>query len=186
MPRSVTVAGGYTNVELPNGASYNAGATVILTDDEWAQVSSSNAVTDGVLIDNGDVEAGDLVTVQGTHVAAPAALTSSAPSAETATAPGALTSSAPAAVTATNAAGGTPTADEFDAAVTDITALQADLTDVQTDLAAMHATLAATVTDIGTLVTELTANHTDLSAVRSSLASLITALTGVNKPLAAS
>lgn len=77
MPRSVTIASGKKNVQLPDGGHYDAGTTVTLTDAQWAQISST-AVSGGFLVDNGPTTTpgGDQVAVQGAAVTAPAAVTS--------------------------------------------------------------------------------------------------------------
>src|SRR4051794_9968033 len=77
MPRQVTIGNGHTNVELPNGLAYDAGDVVVLTDAEWDNISPT-AVSSGAIVDNGEVDANDLVSVQAAVVAAPTALTSAA------------------------------------------------------------------------------------------------------------
>jgi hypothetical protein len=109
MPRQVTIGNGHTNVELPNGLSYDAGDVVVLTDAEWDQISST-AVSSGAIVDNGEVDANDLVSVQAAVVAAPAALTS------------------------TNAAGANPTQAEFNALRADVTALRTTIANLLTAL----------------------------------------------------
>lgn len=107
MPRSVR-----TNVallQLPKGSGSETqrieatNTTLTLTDDEWARVPSS-VVSGGQLTDLGAVAGtGDGVSIQGTHVNAPAAITGAA------------------------AAGANPTKAEHDALVADVTALRATL-----------------------------------------------------------
>ena len=41
MSRSVTIASGQTNVQLPDGNAYNAGQTVTRTDAQLGQIASS-------------------------------------------------------------------------------------------------------------------------------------------------
>lgn len=62
MPRKVTVNTGFTNVQLPNGLFYNAGDSIVLTDEQGAKlldtvftktVVASDGVARPVLIDNG-------------------------------------------------------------------------------------------------------------------------------------
>ena len=62
MPRKVTVNTGFSNVSLPNGLYYNAGDTVVLTDEQGAKlldtvftktVVASDGVARPVLVDNG-------------------------------------------------------------------------------------------------------------------------------------
>ena len=80
MARQVTIAAGKNNVVLPNGNSYNAGAVVVLTTEQFARVPA--ALIPGTIIDNGDVSTpGDGVVNQGVDVAAPLAITSTAPGA---------------------------------------------------------------------------------------------------------
>jgi hypothetical protein len=62
MPRLVQVAAGQKDVVLPDLNRYQAGAQVVLTDAQFAQVTS--AVTAGVLIDLG-ATGGGTVTVNG-------------------------------------------------------------------------------------------------------------------------
>lgn len=109
MARSVTIKSGFKQILLPNGNLYEAGDTVILSDQEWRSLSPGAKST--ILTDNGSVaDDTDGVTVQGDAV------------------------SAPAAVTAADAAGETPTDDEFNAAVADIVALHATVDDLVTNL----------------------------------------------------
>jgi len=74
MPRLVKIAPGFNGVALPNGGSYNAGAEVTLSDDEFSKIAAT-ALGDEVL-DLGAVDADDFVSVQAAHVAAAVALTS--------------------------------------------------------------------------------------------------------------
>ena len=109
MARSVTIASGKKGIVLPNGGMYDAGATVILTDSEFAKIRQS--LIPGTVVDNGIV-AGveDSVITQAAVVAAPAALTSAA------------------------AAGATPTKAEFDKVVADLTALRTTVANLLTAL----------------------------------------------------
>lgn len=117
MSRSVTIATGKTNVQLPNGKSYDAGKTVILTDDEFAQVNS--ALIPGTVIDNGpSITTGDQVVAQGADVGAPAALTS------------------------TDAAAATPTQAEFNALRADVVALRTTVAALETALSGTGKALA--------------------------------------------
>jgi len=61
MSRSVTIAAGKFQVNLPDGRLYNAGQTVILSDDQWNQVNP--ALIPGTIIDNGAVGGGGGGTV---------------------------------------------------------------------------------------------------------------------------
>lgn len=53
MARQIVVAAGYKDVVLPDGFRHQAGAVVILTNAQYAQVAT--AVTAGVLTDQGAV-----------------------------------------------------------------------------------------------------------------------------------
>lgn len=109
MPRQVQIGGGYSNVQLPNGRAYNAGATVILTDEEFDRLDPD--VIGTRVIDQGRVaSSGDAVVTQAAVVAAPAALTS------------------------TNAAGANPTQAEFNALRADVSALRGTVADLLTAL----------------------------------------------------
>lgn len=133
MSRSVTIGSGFTNVQLPNGFPYDAGATVVLTDEQWGQINSADVGPSGKpVIDNGAVDENDLVSVQGSHVAQPAA----------------LTSSAPAALTSTNAAADPPTQAEFNALRADVVTLRTELGQVQADNAALRTTVSNLLTAI--------------------------------------
>jgi hypothetical protein len=93
-----------------------------------------------------DVVAG---ITQGAAVADQGALTASAA--------GALTATAPAALTAVAAAGATPTDDEFDALLADVTALRTVLAAAVVDLAAIRTATNAGITDLGTARTKVNA-----------------------------
>lgn len=98
MSHNVTIAAGKTNVQLPDGGHYDAGKTVTLTDEEFAQIPSH--LFPGTVIDAGAVaSAGDAVVTQGTHVT----------------------------LTSANAAGANPTQAEFNALRADVVALAAAL-----------------------------------------------------------
>lgn len=129
MSRSVEIAAGKSNVQLPNGGSYDAGDVVVLTDEEFAQIDAD--LIPGTIIDNGGLADDDLVNVQAATVAAPAALTSSAPAA--------LTSAA-------LTGGESPTEAEHNALQADVAALHADLTAAQADVAALRTTVANLLT----------------------------------------
>jgi hypothetical protein len=132
MGRSVTIKAGQSNVQLPNGAAYNAGDTVILTDAEWAQISTDPDIST-YLQDNGAADTtGDQVNIQAVDVAAPAA----------------LTATAPAALTSAHAAGANPTGAEFNALQDDVVALRGTVAAVVTDLTAVRTTLANTLAAI--------------------------------------
>lgn len=69
MARSVTIAAGKSNVQLPNGGVYDAGKTVILTDAQFDAIADS--LIPGTIIDNGATgEVGDAVVTQAATVAA--------------------------------------------------------------------------------------------------------------------
>lgn len=69
MPRQVTV--NVNQTELPNNITYQAGNVVVLTDDQWAQVSPT-AILDGTLTDGGNVAlGGHKVTVNVANVELP-------------------------------------------------------------------------------------------------------------------
>jgi hypothetical protein len=127
MAHSVTIASGKKAVNLPNGFAYDAGTTVLLTDEQYANLNQ--ALIPGYVVDNGVVsDVGDDVITQGAAVAAQ----------------GALTSSAPAALTSVAITGGeSPTEAEHNALLTDITALRTTLAAVQVDLAATRTKLNA-------------------------------------------
>ena len=108
MARSVTV-----NVDnvVVGDKERDTGATVTVSNEEFAELTSAGRFTDGTLTDNGAVaDDGDDVSVQGTAVAAPAALTAAA------------------------AAGATPTKAEFDALLADVTALRGKVGELITAL----------------------------------------------------
>lgn len=76
MARSVTIAAGQNQVQLPDGNTYDAGETAVLSDEQYAQIAATS-LDGSPLIDNGPVAAtGDEVVDQAASVAAPAALTS--------------------------------------------------------------------------------------------------------------
>lgn len=109
MARSVTIKAGKNGVLLPNGVSYDAGATVTISDAQWLQISSgalANYVTDNGVVTGAE----DQVLTQGAAVAAPAALTSA------------------------NAAGSTPTQAEFNKVVADLVALRTTVAALQANL----------------------------------------------------
>ncbi len=64
MSRSVTIASGKSNVQLPNGGLYQAGQTAIITDSQFSKINQ--ALVPGTIIDNGP--AGDGVYSQGSKV----------------------------------------------------------------------------------------------------------------------
>lgn len=99
MPRSVSIAAGQSNIQLPNGNAYDGGATVILTDEQYEQIRAD--LIGDLIIDNGPTaRPGDMVYIQGVDVPAPAALTSA------------------------DAAGANPTAAEHNALRADVIALR--------------------------------------------------------------
>lgn len=106
MSRSVTIASGQSNVQLPNGGVYQAGQSVLLTDEQFAKISPS--LIPGTVVDNG--YQGDGVTTQAAAVAAPAALTSVV------------------------AAGANPTKAEYDALRADVSALRTTVANLLTAL----------------------------------------------------
>ena len=162
MPHKVTGAAGVTNVELPNGQSINAGQSATLTDEQFALIPSSLFPTP--LIDAGVVgPSGDAVTTQAPVVAAPAALTSSAPAAVTS-----LQNST------TNAA--TQSGSYVQADVQTITALAN----------ALKVNYNAAQVDIATLRTTLAATQADVAALRTTLAATLVALKTAGGPMAAS
>jgi hypothetical protein len=127
MARQVTIASGKTNVQLPNGQVYKAGDVVILSDAQFEQLN--HALIPGTVIDNGVVEGvEDQVVTQGANVAAPSALT--------ATAPAALTS---AAITG----GESPTEAEHNALRADVVALRTTVAALVTDITALRTTVAS-------------------------------------------
>jgi hypothetical protein len=127
MSRNVQVASGHNNVII-EGTEYDAGANVIVTDATFSALTDAGRFTDGTLTDLGAVEPGDdLVSVQGSFVAAPAA----------------LTTTTIAAVTAANAAGGTPTAAEHNALVADVTALRTKQAALLADITALRSTVSS-------------------------------------------
>lgn len=130
MARSVTIAAGKTNVQLPDGGSYDAGKTVTLTDAQFNQINS--ALIPGTVIDNGFVAGGDAVTTQGTDVANLAA----------------ATATAPVALTSVVAAGANPTKAEYDALRADVVALRTTLAAVVVDLGAHATTINAIDTNL--------------------------------------
>ncbi len=163
MARQVTIAAGKSNVLLPNGATYDAGDVVILTDAQFAQIDQD--LIPGTIEDDGVVEGvEDQVVTQAANIGAIGALTSAAPAA--------LTSSAPAALTSAQISGGEdPTEAEFNA--------------LQADVAALRTTLAAVRTDVNTARTERAAIQTDLATVRTKVNAILTGLTGDGLPIAA-
>lgn len=127
MARQVTIASGKTNVQLPNGQVYKAGDVVILSDEQFEQLN--HALIPGTVIDNGVVEGvEDQVVTQGANVAAPSALTT--------TAPAALTSAA-------LTGGESPTEAEHNALQADVAALRGKVASLVTDLTALRTTVAA-------------------------------------------
>jgi hypothetical protein len=52
MSRQITIGTGQHNVMLPNGGHYDAGAVVVLTDEQFSQIPSS-AITSGAVLDDG-------------------------------------------------------------------------------------------------------------------------------------
>lgn len=131
MAHSVTIGSGKKAVQLPNGFAYDAGVTVILTDEQYAQIPAAS-FSSGLLVDNGQTsDTSDLVSAQGVHQAAPAA----------------LTSSAPAALTSAAATGGdAPTEAEYNALQADVAALRTTLAQAQVDVAALRTQQAALIT----------------------------------------
>lgn len=140
MARQVTIAGGKSNIQLPNGQMYSDGDVVILSDAQFAQLDQD--LIPGTVIDNGIV-AGveDQVITQGAAVAAAAAITT--------TAPAALTSAA-------LTGGESPTEAEHNA--------------LQADVAALRGKIASLVTDITNLRTTVVALDTALSGSGKALA----------------
>lgn len=86
---------------------------------------------------------------QGAAVADQGALTASAAAA--------LTASAPAALTATAAAGATPTDDEYDALLADVTALRTTVAAVVVDIAAIRTATNAAIVDVASTRTKVNA-----------------------------
>jgi hypothetical protein len=128
MGRAVTVD--VDNVMI-DGIEHDAGDEVVISDAEFAALTSAGRFTDGTLTDDGEVadDEGDEVTTQGAVVAAPVALTAVATTAMT-----------QAAITG----GESPTEAEFNALRTDlvntrttVTALLADITALRTKQAAL-------------------------------------------------
>lgn len=69
MPRSVTIAAGKTNIHLPDGRTYDAGKTVILTNEQFNAIRSS--LVPGTIIDNGPLsDVGGTVVAQAANVTA--------------------------------------------------------------------------------------------------------------------
>lgn len=152
MPRSVTIPSGKTNVQLPNGFSYDAGDTVVLTDAEWATISTT-AESGGWITDNGAVDATDEVSAQGAHQAAPTALTSAAPVA--------LTSSQNA---TTNGSDPTTTQTLANALKVSYNALQVDVAALRTAQGLLQADVATLRTEVASLITALTGTGKPLAS----------------------
>ena len=82
----------------------------------------------------------------------------------TASAAGALTAATPAALTAVAAAGATPTDDEFDALLADVTEVRTQVAAAVVDLAAIRTATNAAITDLGTARTKVNALLASLRA----------------------
>ena len=146
MPRKVQVNTGFTNVALPTGLSYNAGDTVVLTDEQASKlldtiftqnVLASDSVSRPVLIDLG---AYGTVYQTGTQTAR--------------TAPAALTGQTPVATTAptTTTPYGYTTSAQATAIYTQINAIQVDVAALRAEIVAITNALIAAAILTGTVV----------------------------------
>lgn len=119
MSRNVQVNTGHNNV-IVDGTEYDEGASLIVSDETFSALTEAGRFTDGTMTDLGAVEPGDdLVSVQGTYVAAPAALTSVV------------------------AAGANPTKAEYDALRADVAALRTTVAALASALEGVGRALAA-------------------------------------------
>lgn len=169
-------------VTLPNGVRIeNAQTTVVVDDTTWANIPTAALGVD--IQDLGAVIAGDAVTVQAAHVAAPAALTSSQNGALTSSQDGALTSSQNATANA-NAQTGSYVQADVQTITTLANALKVSYNAAQTDLAALRTAYNALQADVVALRTSYNAAQVDIAALQSKLTAEIAALEVASGPQA--